>query len=283
MTDEDLVTSYDSQGYVKLDGFLTREEVASVTDELRCFLNDPTLLPVRPPPFHSLSSREALKSLRESTNGVYLFGPSSAQIDTVGHGVHLVENSTIRAVSTSLRVEKLCLTLGRMKEPRLVQSKFVMKPAKWGALVPAHADEQYIFTEPSSGLALWIPLEASDETNGTIQVLPRSHLEFDKGPRFWCDEELGLARWRSQSSGCGGGSVPTEKKRFPFSKQEQSILPWIPVSCNPGDCVVIHPALLHMSLPNRSSNKSRRVFTLHFVDGSSEFLGGNWLVPKSLR
>mmetsp|Transcript_29233 Transcript_29233/g.47482 ORF Transcript_29233/g.47482 Transcript_29233/m.47482 type:complete len:425 (+) Transcript_29233:50-1324(+) len=53
---------------------------------------------------------------------------------------------------------------------------------------------------------------------------------------------------------------------------------WETLEMEPGDVVILHPYLLHASNANRS-DKSRRAFTIHLIDGELPWSSGNWIQP----
>ena len=266
---------YAATGYAVVRGFLSHAEVARVLGELDDVLREKRAGPFSPPAFRALGDARALEALRSSAARVDVFGAPGV-VDTVGHGFHWLpaSRSFVAAVVTSERAGAVARRVAGLAEPRVAQTKFVMKPARAGARVPAHADEQYVFTEPASGVALWIALDAADETNGCVEVLPRSHVEFAPGPRFAVGEPGGPAVWWRPPVGDGaraGRGAP-----LPQSRAEQDSLPWVAVRARPGDLVALHHALLHRSAPN-SSHAQRRALTAHLVDAACAFSPRNWI------
>ena len=287
---------YEENGFLILRNFLSTEEVALVLNELteivsalKKQISPPSFssfpgfsFKINPPPFTAFSNPRALEALRESTNGCFLFGSSETLIDTVGHGVHRLEGSFIREITTSKRILDVCNNTCNLNCPTIAQSKFVMKPASGGAKVPIHNDEQYIFSHPESGLAFWIALDPADEKNGRLSVLPKSHKNYAKGQKFWVDGPI--ARWFIQPEAKQQQYKHDDDNKidFPVSKKEQDEImkneKWLDIDCAPGDCVVMHHALLHTSQANKSKDQ-RRAYTIHLIDGSCEFPKQNWLLP----
>jgi phytanoyl-CoA hydroxylase len=158
-----------------------------------------------------------------------------------------------------------------------------MKPKRSGVKVPLHSDQQYIFTNPSSGIAIWIALDQANIENGRLEVVPHSHVEFESGPRFEFDSSTGKAKWNydfiTTNSGIATTTTTTTLLRpFPSSSKEQDVLNWVGIDCEPGDAIIFHYGILHRSAPNKSF-QSRRALTLHLIDGKCEFPDTNW-IPK---
>jgi len=268
---------YDELGYYKIEGFLRQEQVKQVIDELEAFkkkcLKEKKL---NVPPFRALGNPDVLRDLRASCFGVEIFG-TPGNIDTVGHGIHYFEDSICTQVAVkSPLVKQLVNTLTAIEEPTVVQTKAVMKPAKTGTRVPAHTDEQYIFTNPLSGLALWIALDPAGRSNGCVEVVPGSHKMYQQGQLFAADDRETIT-WTPVTP------LPATKlEPFPYTKSELDKLQWVPIETNPGDCLVMHHSLLHASASN-TSGQQRRALTVHMVDGACAWDDRNWIVPHPER
>lgn len=286
--DTAVAMEYATNGWTVLRAFASREEVQRLVEEVERELRARQVAKerVRPPAFRALSDAAAFADLRESAGSVRAFG-APGSVETVGHGFHVVSGaeSELARIALSERVRRACVGLdGSMATPVVAQTKFILKQAHVGARVPVHTDAQYIYTDPGSGLALWVALDEADESNGCIEVVSGSHApgEFAAGSRFACGGPNGAARWLSSSSPSpfskgGGGEKP-----FPFGKAAQDALVWTPVPAKPGDCVVMHRDLLHRSAPNTSS-LPRRAAAIHVVDGACSFPDDNWIPRECLR
>lgn len=262
---------YESKGYLLIRGFLDGSEVASLIAELealkqRC-LKEKGL---RPPPFRALGDANCLRLLRDSCFGADVFG-IPGNVDTLGHGLHYLEGSRCRALARSAKLRDIVHILSDNSKPAIVQTKAVLKPAKTGSRVPPHTDEQYIFTNPVAGMALWIALDGASKSNGCVELVDRSHVEFERGQLF-ADDGQGKITW------IPGPSSNEHLKPFPYSKAELDSLKWTPVEVQPGDCLVMHPKVLHWSAANTSA-QPRRALTMHLIDTSTEWDNRNWIVP----
>ena len=263
--------AYINKGYLLIKHFLTPSEVDAIGDELErvkkvCLKNKG----LKAPPFRALGDEQVLKALRDSCFGADVFG-TPGNVDTVGHGLHYLQDSTFERFIHSTRLKEVLDSLTDIPEPVVVQTKAVLKPAKTGTRVPAHTDEQYIFTSPQTGLALWIALDDATRVNGCVEVVEGSHVAFQSGQQF-ADDGSGKITWQ-QSISSGEGLRP-----FPYSKKELEELAWIPVEAASGDCLIMHPRLLHSSAPNTSAIP-RRALTLHLVDGTAKWDKRNWIIP----
>src|ERR671936_227225 len=67
-----------------------------------------------------------------------------------------------------------CLTGLIGREPYAVQTMLYFKPP--GARgQPLHQDQYYLRVRPGTCIAAWLALDACDEENGCLQVVPGSH------------------------------------------------------------------------------------------------------------
>ena len=271
--------SYERNGFLILRHFMDNVEVKAILDELESIkkqcLKEKKL---KPPPFRALGNAEVLNELRESCFGADIFG-APGNIDTIGHGLHCLENSVCSRFVRSGKVKNLINNLIDDLIPTIVQTKAVLKPAKTGSRVPPHMDEQYIYTEPLSGLALWIALDPSTKKNGCIEVVSGSHVSYQSGQKF-ADDGSGKIHWDLES--------PNQEEEesnllpFPYSKKDLESITWVPIEMASGDCLVMHPRLLHSSAPNTSA-LDRRALTLHLVDGACHWDKRNWIQPHPIH
>jgi len=186
--------------------------------------------------------------------GSHCFGVSAAVVDTIGHGLHNDAASTVHALCSQ---PALASMLSRfVAEPVVCMSKAILKPASKGAKVPAHADDQYFYTSPASGVTLWFALDDATEANGCIEVLPASHLAYKLGQRFACGGDAGKARWAPPPP------PPVDEPwrvDFPAKCDE---LAWEALPVRAGAMIAMDRRLLHRSGANKSG-ESRRALTLH--------------------
>lgn len=196
-----------------------------------------------------------MQGLRESCMGSHCFGASAAVVDTIGHGLHNDAASTVYALCAQ---PALASMLSRfVAVPVVCMSKAILKPASKGSKVPAHADDQYFYTSPASGMTLWFALEDATEANGCIEVLPASHLAYKPAQRFARGGDAGKARWAPPPP----PAMDDEAWRIDFPAKSDA-LPWEPLPVRAGAMIAMDRRLLHRSGANRSG-ESRRALTLH--------------------
>jgi len=135
--------------------------------------------------------------------------------------------------------------LGR--EPYAAQTMFYFKPpgARGQAL---HQDQTPLRVQPGTCLAAWMAVDACDEDNGCLQIVPRTH----DLPRL-CPIEADMTQSFS------GNQVPIP----PGSQPHPGIM-------QPGDVVFFYGQVIHGSFPNRSKTRFRRALIAHYIVGEAE-------------
>lgn len=132
-------------------------------------------------------------------------------------------------------------------EPIAAQTMYYWKPPGTKGQAP-HQDNLYLKADDQAGcMAAWIAIDPCDEDNGCLIIVPGSHRL-----TLQCPEEA------SRELSFTGHYVAT-----PEGYSE------VPVIMNPGDCLFFGGNTIHGSLPNRSSNKSRRSFICHYIGARS--------------
>lgn len=131
-------------------------------------------------------------------------------------------------------------------EPLAAQTMFYFKPpgARGQAL---HQDQRSLEVRPGTCLAAWMAVDACDEDNGCMQLVPGSqHL-----PKLCL--------------------VPADTRKF-FSGSTVPLADWMelrPLRMQPGDVLFFNGQVIHGSWPNRSSDRFRRAMIAHYVVGEA--------------
>jgi len=133
------------------------------------------------------------------------------------------------------------------EEPYAVQTMLYFKPpgARGQAL---HQDQFYLWAQPGTCMAAWLALDACDEENGCLQVVP------------------------------GSGNLPvlctrTADTQISFTDITVEVpegLPVRPVRMEAGDVLFFNGSLIHGSYPNTSQERFRRALIGHYVTGNAE-------------
>lgn len=110
-----------------------------------------------------------------------------------------------------------------------------------------HQDQLFIRARPGTSIAAWMALERADEANGCLQVAPASHLL-----PVLCEAEADT----SVSFTDIGSQVPDD-------------IETTPVVMEAGDVLFFHGNLIHGSLPNTTTDRSRVSLIGHYVSGDA--------------
>jgi len=139
-----------------------------------------------------------------------------------------------------------CMTAFLGREPYAVQTMLYFKPpgARGQAL---HQDQFYLCARPGNCLAAWLALDAADEENGCLQIVPGSH-------------ELPVL-----CTGKADTSVSFTDVEVPLPEG----MAVIPVTMEAGDVFFFNGSLIHGSYPNRG-DRFRRALIGHYIDGVAE-------------
>ncbi|KAK3736638.1 hypothetical protein QZH41_017026, partial [Actinostola sp. cb2023] len=98
-------------------------------------------------------------------------------INKVGHALHTL-NPLYKKFTFSNRIQAIARSL-ELKNPIVPQSMYIFKqPGIGGAVIP-HRDSTYLYTEPTSVIGAWIPLEDCTLENGCLWFIPGSHKSID--------------------------------------------------------------------------------------------------------
>ena len=139
------------------------------------------------------------------------------------------------------------------EEPLAAQSMFYFKPpgAKGQAL---HQDNFYLKVEPGTCIAAWTAVDAADEENGGLFVVPESN-RFDILCPHRADPSVSFTR---------------EEVDVPEGYQP------VPVIMEAGDVLFFNGSVIHGSYPNTSSDRFRRAFICHYANASATKIGKHY-------
>lgn len=132
-------------------------------------------------------------------------------------------------------------------EPYAVQTMLYFKPpgARGQAL---HQDQYYLRVQPGTCMAAWLALDACDEQNGCMQVVPQSHTL-----PLLCSIEADTAQSFTDVT------VP-----LPAG------MTTAPMIMNAGDVLFFNGQLIHGSTPNTSTDRFRRALIGHYIVGDAQ-------------
>jgi ectoine hydroxylase-related dioxygenase (phytanoyl-CoA dioxygenase family) len=130
-------------------------------------------------------------------------------------------------------------------EPIAAQSMFYFKPP--GARgQDLHQDNFYLRVYPGTCIAAWVAIDAADEENGTLIVVPGSHVL-----PIACPEKADPSRFFTSDHVAVPEGMHTD-----------------PVLLQAGDVLFFNGSLIHGSYENSSAHRFRRAFICHYVPAS---------------
>lgn len=140
-----------------------------------------------------------------------------------------------------------CMTALLGTEPYAVQTMLYFKPpgARGQAL---HQDQYYLRVQPGTCMAAWLPLDACNEENGCMQVVPGSHT------------------WPLLCTTAADTTQSFTDVTVPLPEGT----PIKPVIMQPGDVFFFNGQLIHGSFPNTSKDRFRRSLIGHYIVGEAE-------------
>lgn len=178
----------------------------------------------------------------------------SVEINKIGHALHDL-NPVFAAFSYSESVRRIARGFGLCSNPLLIQSMYIFKQPVIGAPVHPHRDATFIISDPDTCLGLWWALEDSTVANGCLWAVPGSH-------RDGVHKRFVLNPSKRKTEFHGVETVSYAQKDY------------VSLPMRRGDLIVLHGALMHMSLENKSAC-SRQAYSIHLVD--SQYSEKSWL------
>ncbi|TDQ42962.1 phytanoyl-CoA dioxygenase family protein [Aureibacillus halotolerans] len=130
------------------------------------------------------------------------------------------------------------------------QSMFYYKPpgARGQAL---HQDNFFLKVDPGNCIAAWTAIDAADEDNGGLLVVPQTNND-----EIVCPEESDA----TESFTKGYVKPPKGKKA-------------VPVKLDEGDVLFFNGNLIHGSYRNKTKDRFRRAFICHYANASAREIG----------
>ena len=156
MTDvesQELLARFETDGFVRLPGFLSAQQVAEAKDNLDRFIAE--RVPDLPPQHVFYEDKSRPETLKQLQN-LHTYDPYFGQL-TVGS-----------------RFEELATLL--MLDRAVAQNlQYFNKPAGVGKPTPVHQDGFYFMLTPCVAVTMWLALEKVNEENGCVRYVPGSH------------------------------------------------------------------------------------------------------------
>lgn len=174
-------------------------------------------------------------------------------VNKIGHALHDLD-PVFEEFSYAPPLAELAGDLG-YRDPRLLQSMYILKEARVGGEVTAHCDHTFLWTEPPTVAAFWFAIDPATVKNGCLWALPGGH-------------RLPVrSRFRRE------GEATTMDVLHPEPYTTDGM---VPLEADTGTLVLLHGLLPHRSGANRS-DRPRHAYSLHLIDGTARYLEDNWL------
>ncbi len=132
-------------------------------------------------------------------------------------------------------------------EPYAVQTMIYFKPPK-GRGQALHQDQFYLRVQPGTCIAAWLALDACDEENGCLQVVP--------GSQAWpllCTVKADVTQSFTDVTVPIPAGTPVDM-----------------MIMEPGDMLFFNGQVVHGSGPNHSSDRFRRALIGHYIAGEAQ-------------
>jgi len=181
-------------------------------------------------------------------------------LNKLGHAMHDLD-PVFGSFSRTAELSALASDIG-MQEPLLLQSMYIFKQARIGGEVICHTDHTYLWTEPRSVVGFWFAIDDATTENGCMWALPGGHRIPVK------------ARSRLNASHTATVLDVLDKEPYPAEGL-------VALEAKRGTLIVLDGALPHYSGPNLS-DKPRHAYTIHAIDGVTDYLPDNWLQRPTL-
>lgn len=181
------------------------------------------------------------------------FEDDGTQLNKIGHAMHDLD-PVFDSFCRDTGLADVAAAIG-MTDPRLVQSMYIFKHPGVGGEVTWHTDHTFLWTEPRSVVGFWIAIDEATTENGCMWAIPGGH-RIPVKSRFVRD-------------GAAASTDVWDEEPYPVDQA-------VAIPAEPGTLVLLDGALPHWSDANRSASP-RQAFTLHVIDGATEWSDQNWL------
>ncbi len=173
------------------------------------------------------------------------------------------------------RIASIVRQLGR-SQPRIVQTMYMNKAPEGGTGVALHQDTHYIRNEPNTLMACWLALSDTDADNGGLCVVPGSNHKglYDFESVRDTSEHTSWEQVYPMSDRDGKCWDETMHSFDITGLRPEEI---VRLNVKSGSGVFFTGMTIHGSFANRSANRPRRAFAIHYIQE------GTWIYRRDLQ
>jgi ectoine hydroxylase-related dioxygenase (phytanoyl-CoA dioxygenase family) len=147
---------------------------------------------------------------------------------------------------------------------RIVQTMFLDKPPAGGRGISLHQDCHYIPNEPNTLMACWIALTDTDPENGGLCVVPGSHRRGLRATHKAADAAE-HAVWEADYQMRDRDGREWTQKMVSFEIEDLDPADIVRLTVPRGAGVFFTGMIIHGSFANRSADRPRPAFAVHYV------------------
>lgn len=266
------MADYHNDGFLVVEDFADADTCAAMVDAANRIAAD--FVPAqRPTVFTTGASRQAAnREFLDSAANVTCFYEEGAftetgelaqdqvrSINKIGHALHDLEPA-FRDFTYSGELAQVASDIG-MNQALALQSMYIFKQPHFGGEVTCHQDATFLYTEPMSVVGFWVAMQDATTTNGCLWAQPGGH----RSPL--------RSVFKRTSPSNDDGTIFEQLDTTPWPAAPDDLVA-LPVSA--GSLVILHGLLPHWSDVNRS-DRSRHAYSVHCIDGTTDYPAFNWL------
>lgn len=153
MKTENLKKSFDQDGYIAVEGFLDKEEVAELIRETNRLVNEVVpSIPESEVYYEDKKNPETLKQIQQLDKYDNYFDKLANSKKVVGLAEEVLGGPVV-----------------------LKNIQYFNKVPRIGKETPAHQDGYYFMIKPQEAVTMWLSLGDADAENGAVCYIPESH------------------------------------------------------------------------------------------------------------
>lgn len=176
-------------------------------------------------------------------------------VNKIGHALHDLD-PVFDAFSHTPQLAAVARDVAGMRDPRVLQSMYIVKGPRVGGEVTLHTDHTFLWTDPPSVTGFWCALEDATVENGCMWAVPGGH-------------RLPVRRRFRRADGGGTTFDVFDADDYPTAGE-------VPLEAAKGTLIALHGRLPHRSGPN-VSERGRAAYTLHAIEAAAAYPADNWL------